>query len=130
MKNYKTFGQTNAAQTEYHRNEPQYTPIDQIAMMDSPPPQHRAIRQLQQHSYDDMNYSSPPMQQMQPPPPPQHQMIQPLSPHELNCSDVMQHIKKCQLCIGLYKCNSNTYLCIIVFLVLLILYLITRIIDK
>jgi len=151
MKHYKTFGQTNGGEPQYSPPQPQYTPIDQIPMMESPAPQHRAIRNLQHH-YPDNGMGMDPrqqhshmggqhmnpmdMQQMGMSPHPQHQMVQPMpmmqQPQEQGsrCSLVMKHIKRCELCASLYKQNTNTYLCIIVFLVLLILFLVTKLIDK
>jgi len=142
MKHYKTFGQTNGSQYD---TQPQYTPIDKVPMMDMAPQhsQFRAIRNLQHQHPDEImqQQHSMAMQQMPPPQqqfmsPPQQQFMSPPQQHEVMaqeeslCSKVMQHIKQCQLCSGLYKHNTNTYLCIIVFLVLLILFLITKLIDK
>lgn len=130
MKHYKTFGQTNGSQQDYHHPQPQYTPIEEIPMMDTQPPQHRAIRNLQHGNPEQMMHQHHSMSVNQPP---QHQIVQPLSyqeEEESPCARIMHHIKKCNLCSNLYKQNSNTYLCIIVFLVLLILFLITKLIDK
>lgn len=132
MKHYKTFGQTNGSQQEYHHPQPRYTPINEVPMMDiAPPPQHRAIRNLQ-HQYPEQMMHQRHMQQYEMP---QHEIVQPLQyehqeERESPCAKVMQHIKSCTLCANLYKQNSNTYLCIIVFLVLLILFLVTKLIDK
>jgi len=104
-------------------------------------PSMRAIRNFQRDSHQ-----PPPQQPPQPyyqPYPQQysHQEGQPYypqyafpiqqnKPHEKLCSRISKHMVNCKKCSKKYACDTNTYITIIVGLLLFIMFLLTKVIDK
>lgn len=82
------------------------------------------------HDYNPSNFT--PIQQLpQKPSSPllqQQQLAQLLS--QIDCKMIMNHIEKCKICSKVYKHDENKYIMTIIVLVLIIIYLLTKIIDK
>lgn len=146
MKHYKTFGQTGNDFPSPHQG---HTPIDQVDVHDAPPTfVNNAVRNFEPRQ----PYPPPPQQMYQPPPqqmyqPPPQQMYQPpqhMYQHQSGlpsyseskspidkCLIVSKHIHNCPKCAKLYASpGNNLYICIIVFLLMIILLLLTKLIDK
>ena len=48
----------------------------------------------------------------------------------ITCNKIEAHIKECSKCSKIYRKNVNTYIMIIIGLILFIMFLITKIVDK
>jgi hypothetical protein len=63
------------------------------------------------------------------PPTPYGVPIQPQTAEKL-CSRIAKHLENCKKCSRKYSNDTNTYISIIVGLILFIMFLLTKIIDK
>ena len=77
-----------------------------------------------------LQQSSPQLLQQSSPQLPSHlsQFVQ--NQNELNCQTIMNHIEHCKICSKIYKRDESKYMSIIIILILLNIFLITKIIDK
>lgn len=138
MKLYKNFGDMGIPTTTYSPQQQDFagkTPIDNLPAMDIPTQiQHqeherdematraqKAIRTFQRKEEQPQYY-----QQQQYFQPQQQQIL----PQVDNCASVREHIKECLKCSKKYGNDINTYISIIVGLLLFIMFLFTKIIDK
>ena len=100
--------QPQPQQPQYQPQQPQYQPQPQQ-------PQY----QPQQPSYDELKHFD---------------IRNIISPDEMfrspSCEDIEEHILNCKQCKRRYKRINNQYITIIVFLCLLILYLVTKLMDR
>lgn len=105
-------------------------------MMQQFPPQYAPPPQPQQELYmppptpqQQQPYPPAPyMMQYPPPPPPSYLPSRYPSPSE--CELLAAHIRGCQMCARRYRKDHNTYITIIVALVLLVMFMMTKLIDR
>lgn len=124
-------------------NQPSLDTMYQYQAVQQMPPQQMHPSQQQMYMYPPQSYTINPMMYSYPPPPPPP----PVYPEDASvnkkhikkntkyidddddlCLQIAKHLKKCKECKKKYNRNdSNTYLIIIVGLVLFILFLLTKI---
>jgi hypothetical protein len=93
-----------------------------------PPPQQQMYMQPQQQQ---QMYMQPQQQQpMYMPPAPPIQYGQPIYEEEDTCEKIRKHIKKCKKCAKKYRKDNNLYITIIIGLLMFIMFLFTKIIDR
>ncbi len=146
MKLYKSFGTMEGNSTP----APYTTPIDMLPDAGVGIPVSKAIRQfshqpppMHQQPHPPMEYYSqmaqqpqmpqqyftpPPTMQIQPPPP--YMVPELMFTEEMMCKRIAEHLKGCSKCSRKYNVDTNQYIAIIITLVLFILFLLTKIIDK
>jgi len=102
------------------------------------PPQYQQMMPQNPYGYPGWGYPPPQQQQQQqmmPPPmmfqgPPPQPYYMPPPVQEKICKRIGPHLKACADCRRKYTSGSNTYISIIVVLILIIFFLVTKVLDK
>jgi hypothetical protein len=146
MPSYKKFGQTGAntqpnnktfinnlslQDNQSFSNMPVYQqPIRSINNMNIEPNlQFEMIDQRNPYGADQpFSYQQPTQQNYYQSPPSIQQQQYYQQP--LDCKSINEHINQCNVCSRLYRREENKYILIIITLILFIIYLITKIMDK
>ena len=122
------------------------TTIDQVIEPVEPP--HQMMQpphpQMMQPPHPQMMHQEPHPQMMHQEPHPQMMHQEPQRPHfdpsqqpppptmqyPTQCPDIHTHIMSCPVCSKIYRRNNNTYISIIICLILFIVFLLTKVVDK